>query len=177
MSLSVLPFISYRTVAINRRLRVLWTKIQQNIGVLGTLVQENLTGVRVVRAFAREEYESQKFRRQAEIIYSQEIEANNLLAANSPVMSFALLLAMAAILWYGGRQVIDGTLTQGELAQFLLYLVMLSMPVRMLGWLTTLYSRAMASGKRIYDILDVGFTGQKPPRSQGPVRGRRPGSL
>jgi len=62
-------------------------------------VQENLTGVKVVRAFAREKYESLKFRRQAEIIYIQEIEANNLLAANSPVMSFALLLAMAANLW------------------------------------------------------------------------------
>lgn len=155
MSLSVLPFISYRTVAINRRLRVLWAKVQQNIGVLGTLVQENLTGVKVVRAFAREKYESLKFRRQAEIIYTQEIEANNLLAANSPVMSFALLLAMAAILWYGGRQVINGFLTPGELAQFLFYLVMLSMPVRMLGWLVTLYSRAMASGKRIYDVLDA----------------------
>ena len=61
---------------------------------------------------------------------------------------------MAAILWYGGRQVIAGTLTQGELVQFLLYLVMLSMPVRMLGWLTILFSRAMASGKRIFEIID-----------------------
>ncbi len=117
-------------------------------------MQENLAGARVVRAFAREEFESQKFRRQAEIIYNQEIEANNLLASNSPVMSFALLLAMAAILWYGGRQVVAGALTQGELAQFLLYLVMLSMPVRMLGWLTILFSRAMASGRRIFEILD-----------------------
>ncbi len=91
---------------------------------------------------------------QAEVLYNQEMEVNNLLASNSPVMSFALLLSMAAILWYGGRQVIAGSLTQGELAQFLLYLVMLSMPVRMLGWLTILFSRAMASGKRIYEIID-----------------------
>jgi ATP-binding cassette, subfamily B, bacterial len=154
ISLSVIPFISYRTISINKRLRGLWMKIQQGLGVLGTIVQENLTGARIVRAFSREEYESRKFRRQAEVIYDQEIKVNNLLASNSPVMSFALLLAMAAILWYGGRQVIAGTLTQGELAQFLLYLVMLSMPVRMLGWLTMLFSRAMASGKRIYEIID-----------------------
>jgi ATP-binding cassette subfamily B protein len=120
MSLSVLPFISYRTVAINRRLRILWAKVQQNLGVLGTIIQENLTGTKVVRAFAREDFENQKFHRQAEIICNQEIEANNLLASNSPVMSFALLLAMAAILWYGGRQVITGSLSQVTWCNFTL---------------------------------------------------------
>jgi ATP-binding cassette, subfamily B, bacterial len=154
ISLLVIPFISYRTIVINQKLRLLWMKIQQGLGVLGTIIQENLTGVRVVRAFAREEYESKKFRNQAEFIYNQEITANNLLASNSPLMSFALTLAMAGILWYGGTLVINGTLTTGELAQFLLYLVMLSMPVRMLGWLIILYSRAQASGQRIFEILD-----------------------
>jgi ATP-binding cassette, subfamily B, bacterial len=154
ISLSVLPLISFRTIAINRRLRVLWTQIQQGLGALGTIIQENIVGSRVVRAFASEEFENQKFRRQASIIYDQEITANNLLAANSPLMSFSLLMAMAGILWYGGRQVVAGTLTQGELAQFLFYLVMLDMPVRMLGWLTTLFSRANASGRRVFEILD-----------------------
>jgi ABC-type multidrug transport system fused ATPase/permease subunit len=154
ISLSVLPFISFRTVAINQRLRVLWMKIQQGIGDLGTILQENLTGVRVVRAFAREEFESRKFRSQAEVIYNQEIEANNQLASNSPAMSFALLAAMGVVLWYGGRLVIAGSLTQGELAQFLIYLVMLSTPVYILGWLSILFSRAMASGRRIFEIID-----------------------
>jgi ATP-binding cassette subfamily B protein len=154
ISLSVIPFISFRTVAINQKLRVLWMKIQQGIGDLGTILQENLTGVRVVRAFAREEFESRKFHNQAEVIYNQEIQANNLLASNSPLMSFVLLLAMGFVLWYGGRLVIDGSLTQGELAQFLIYLVMLSTPVYILGWLSILFSRAMASGKRIFEIID-----------------------
>ena len=154
ISLSVLPFICFRTIVTNQRLRVLWMKIQQSLGALETIVQENLAGMRVVRAFAREQFESQKFRRQAEVIYTQEVEANDLLASNSPLMSFALFVAMAAVLWYGGRLVVAGNLTQGELAQFLLYLVMLSMPVRMLGWLTILFSRAMASGRRVFEILD-----------------------
>lgn len=154
ISLSVLPFISFRTVAINQKLRALWMKIQQGVGVLGTIVQENLAGVRVVRAFAREEFESQKFHRQAEVIYNQEIEANSLLASNSPAMSFALLLAMGIVLWYGGRLVVAGALTQGELAQFLIYLVLLSTPVYILGWLSILFSRAMASGRRIFEIID-----------------------
>jgi len=154
ISLSVLPFISFRTVAINQRLRVLWIKIQQGIGDLGTILQENLTGMRVVRAFAREEFESRKFHDQAEVIYNQEIEANNLLASNSPAMSFALLLAMGVVLWFGGRLVIAGSLTQGELAQFLIYLAMLSTPVYILGWLSILFSRAMASGRRIFEVID-----------------------
>ena len=154
ISLSILPLISFRTIVINNKLRIVWAKIQQGLGTLGTIIQENIVGLRVIRAFASEESESQKFRRQASVIYDQEITANNLLAANSPLMSFSLLLAMAGILWYGGRLVVTNVLTQGELAQFLFYLVMLDMPVRMLGWLTTLYSRASASGRRVFEILD-----------------------
>jgi ATP-binding cassette subfamily B protein len=154
LALSVLPFISSRTIVINRQLRALWAKIQQGLGVLETIVQENLAGLRVVRAFGREEFESHKFRRQAEVIYGLEIEANDRLAANSPVMSTALLLSIAGILWYGGRQIVAGTLTTGELVQFLLYLGMFSMPVRIIGWLVTLSSRAIASGRRIFEIID-----------------------
>ncbi len=169
LSLSVLPFISFRTVAISQRLRVMWMKIQQGVGELGSIVQENLVGNRVVRAFASEAYESRKFQRQARVIYNQEIAANNLLAANSPVMSFALLLSMGAILWYGGQQVVGGVLTPGELAQFLLYVVMLGMPVRMLGWLTTLYSRAMSSGQRILEIVDQVSPVQEKPETKDPA--------
>ena len=142
------------TVWASRRLRKLWMSIQQGLGVLGVVIQENLVGHRVVRAFAREKYEEEKFRKQASFIYDREIEANNLLASNSPVMSFALLLAMGAILWYGGRQVAGGQLSAGQLTQFLLYSVMLAGPVRMIGWLTILYSRAMSSGQRVFEVLD-----------------------
>jgi ABC-type multidrug transport system fused ATPase/permease subunit len=163
ISLMVVPFISYRTIVINKKLRIIWMNIQQGLGVLETIVQENLAGLRVVRAFAREHYENQKFRRQAEYIYEQEIQANNLLASNSPLISFAQLLAMAGILWYGGRQVIGGALTTGQLAQFLLYLVMFSGPVRMIGWLVTLFSRSTASGQRIFEIIDqVSPVSEKP---------------
>ena len=88
ISFSVIPFISYRTIAINRKLRILWMKVQQGLGVMGTIIQENLSGIRIVRAFSREDYEKEKFQHQAESIYNQEIEINNLLASNSPVMSF-----------------------------------------------------------------------------------------
>ncbi|HSW57420.1 MAG TPA: ABC transporter ATP-binding protein [Dehalococcoidales bacterium] len=154
ISLSTLPFISYRTIVINNRLKVLWGRVQQGIGNLGNILQENLSGIRIVRAFARERHESHKFEKQAKELYDNEITINNLFAANSPVMNFALVISMAAVIWYGGREVIQGTLTHGQLVQFLLYLVLLSMPIRMLGWLTMLFSRAMVSGKRIFEIID-----------------------
>jgi len=154
ISLCVLPFISFRAVFIGDKLRVISMKIQQGLGVLGTFIQESIVGAKVVRAFAREEYETEKFIRQAKENYNLEIGIAKLLASNSPMMSFALFIAMAGILWYGGRLVITGAMTQGKMAEFLLYVVMLNMPVRMLGWLTQLYSRAMSSGQRVFEVLD-----------------------
>ncbi len=155
ISLCTLPFISYRAVAIGNQLRVSFMKIQQGLGVLGTFIQESIIGAKVVRAFAREDYETEKFMRQAKENYNLEIKVSKLLAVNSPVMSFALYFAMAGILWYGGRLVINGEMTQGQMAEFLLYVVMFNMPMRMLGWLTQLYSRAMSSGQRVFEVLDA----------------------
>jgi ATP-binding cassette subfamily B protein len=154
ISLCVIPFISFRTVIISRKLRIISMKIQQGLGALGSMIQESIVGAKVVRAFVREEFETEKFVRQAEENYNFEIKVSKLLAANSPMMSFALLLAIAGILWYGGRLVITGVITQGQMAEFLLYVVMLNIPVRMLGWLTQLYSRAMSSGQRVFEVLD-----------------------
>ena len=153
--LCTLPFISFRAVVIGDKLRVISMKIQQGLGVMGTFIQESIVGAKVVRAFAGENFETEKFIRQAKENYNWEIKISKLLASNSPVMSFALFFAMAGILWYGGRLVIDGTMTQGRMAEFLLYVVMLNMPVRMLGWLTQLYSRAMSSGQRVFEVLDA----------------------
>ncbi|MFA5308755.1 MAG: ABC transporter ATP-binding protein [Dehalococcoidales bacterium] len=155
ISMCTIPFIAFRAVNIGDQLRAISMKIQQGLGVMGTYIQESIVGARVVRAFAREDFETDRFIRQAKDNYNYEIKIAKLLAVNSPVMSFALLLAMAGILWYGGREVIGGAMTQGQMAEFLLYVVMLNMPVRMLGWLTQLYSRAMSSGQRVFEVLDA----------------------
>ncbi len=154
ISLAVVPFVSIQAVFISQRLRGIYAKIQQGLGVMGTYIQESLVGAKVVRAFAREDFEIERYSRQAEENYRNELKTTRLIAINSPIMNFALLLSLAGILWYGGRLVINGALTPGQMAEFLLYVVMLSMPVRTLGWLTTLYSRAMASGHRVFEVLD-----------------------
>ena len=109
----------------------------------------------MVRAFAREKYEIDKFMKQAKLNYGWDIKISKLWAVNSPLMGFALYLAMAGIIWYGGRLVINGEMTVGTITEFLLYVVMLNMPVRMLGWLAQLFSRAMSSGQRVFEVLDA----------------------
>jgi ATP-binding cassette, subfamily B, bacterial len=163
ISLCVVPFVSFRTIIVGRQLRVLFMKIQQGLGALGTMIQESIVGAKVVRAFAREDHETEKFLKQAKENYGLDIKVSKLLASNSPIMSLALLLAMAGILWYGGRLVVTGVITEGRLAEFLLYAVMLNMPVRMLGWLTQLYSRAMSSGQRVFEVLDEKSSVQERP--------------
>lgn len=155
ISIVTIPFISYRTLAIGKQFRILTMKIQQGLGILGTYIQESIVGAKVVRAFAREKYEIDKFMKQAKQNYDWDIQISKLWAVNSPLMGFALYLAVAAILWYGGRLVIGGEMTTGTMTEFLLYVVMLNMPVRMLGWLAQLYSRAMSSGQRVFEILDA----------------------
>jgi len=154
-SLAFLPAVGFRAVVVGRRLRPIWLKVQQLLGVLGTILEENLTGVRVVKAFSRQKEESEKFEAQAEVLYQEQIGAARQMAFNMPLMVFLVSLPTALILWYGGRQVIDGYLTIGGLTQFILYLGLMAMPVRRLGFLANLVSRTISAGQRIFEILDT----------------------
>jgi len=120
-----------------------------------TVLQEALTGARVVKAFAREDYESAKFRREAEAVFADSYESSRIQAFNSPIITGLWLAAAAATLWVGGWQVSTGQMEVGELTSFLLYLMVLQMPVRALGWIIMILSRANAAGQRIFEILDA----------------------
>ncbi len=155
VSFAVLPLIGFRAVTVSRRLRPIWIGIQQEMANLGTILQENLSGVRVVRAFVQEGRQSAKFAAKAEDIYDLNMAANRQQAFNIPMMSFLLVASSGIILWYGGREVVAGNLSLGELVAFNSYLFMLAMPVRTLGWMVNLFSRAASAGERIFDILDT----------------------
>ena len=155
LSLAFLPAIGWRAVTFSRRLQPIWLKIQQLLGVMGTTLEESLTGIRIVKAFTRQNEESQKFSTQATRLYDQQIDVARQMAFNMPLMVFLVSLPTALILWYGGRQVIDGSLTLGHLTQFTLYLGMLIMPVRRLGFIAGLLSRTISAGQRILEILDT----------------------
>ena len=166
--------IAFRAVIVGKILRPIWLKIQQLIGFLSTTLEENLTGVRIVKSFSRQEEESQKFASDATLLYNEQMHAAREMAFNMPLMVFLISLPTALILWYGGRQVIAGNLTVGGLSQFILYLGMLAMPVRRLGMVTNLISRAISAGQRIMEILDTESPVQEKPGAieLGQLRGQ-----
>jgi ATP-binding cassette subfamily B protein len=150
-----LPPIAWRSVVMTTRLRPIWLRVQDGLARLGTVMQENLTGVRVVKAFSREEHESRKFAVEAGALFRDSYATNRIQAVNSPMLTALWMMATVATIWFGGREIIAGRLEVGELTAFMLYLTLLQMPVRVLGWVVILFARAQSSGERIYEILDA----------------------
>jgi ABC-type multidrug transport system fused ATPase/permease subunit len=155
IGVACMPFIGYLATVVGTRLRPIWTDIQQGIAVLGTTLQENLSGVKVVKAFTQENYESAKFQRQATNLYDDNITASKIRAFNMPLMSFILVFASGIIVWFGGREILADRLTSGELIQFYLYLAMMAMPIRMMGMMVNMVSRGISAGSRIFEVLDT----------------------
>jgi len=163
IGIASMPIIGYMAVVVGTKLRPIWTNIQQGIALLGTILQENLSGVKVVRAFTQEKYESQKFERQATILYDDNIKASKIRAFNMPLMSFILVASSGVIIWFGGKEILAGRLTGGELIQFYLYLAMMAMPIRMMGMMVNMVSRGISAGTRIFEVLDAESAVQEKP--------------
>jgi ABC-type multidrug transport system fused ATPase/permease subunit len=128
--------------------------VQQKMADVATVAEENIVGVHVVKAFAQEEEESQKFRRRSEAVFRRTIDANRQRSLYVPLLAFIPLLAQAAILLVGGWMVVHDQLTVGEFFAFNLYVSMLILPLRMLGMWIGQSQRATASGERIFQVLD-----------------------
>src|SRR4051794_15815381 len=128
--------------------------VQQRMADVATVAEENIVGVHVVKAFAQEQAEQDKFEVRSESVFSQSVRANRQRALYVPVMSFLPLLAQAAVLLVGGRMVAAGSLSVADFVAFNLYLAMLIMPMRMLGMWIGQAQRATASGERIFQVID-----------------------
>jgi ATP-binding cassette subfamily B protein len=128
--------------------------VQQKMADVATVAEENIVGVHVVKSFAQEQAEQDKFEARSEVVFQQSVKANRQRAFYVPVMSFLPLLAQAAVLLVGGRMVADGTLALADFVAFNLYLAMLIMPMRMLGMWIGQAQRATASGERIFQVID-----------------------
>ena len=150
-------------IRMTSQLRPVWMQVQNLQGELGVVLQENLSGMRVVKAFGREEYEARKFNAQAQKLFENSYATNRIQATYSPIINGVWAFAMVATAWYGANQILHGNLKPGDLAVFMLYLTMLQLPVRSLGFITLLWARAGTSGQRIYDILDAESAVQERP--------------
>jgi ATP-binding cassette subfamily B protein len=158
LGLAILAFtipVALLAMDFGRRIRPIWLRVQQMLGVMGTSLEESLAGVSVVKAFSQQKEETRKFSVQAETLYNEQMHAVRLMSINMPTMVLLVGLPVVLILWYGGSQVINGTMTVGEVTQFVLYLGLLMMPIRQLGMMVNLYSRTVSAGQRIVEILDT----------------------
>ncbi|MBN4064263.1 ABC transporter ATP-binding protein [Dehalococcoides mccartyi] len=154
-SLSFVPFMVYRSARMRIQLRTMWRQIQDALGDLTTTMQENLAGIRVVRAFSAQKYEEEKFDVTALEVVELRMSAANAHARGGGFVSFAFLVAWAVVLWVGGEKVIDGEITIGQLTQFFFYLALLRFPVRMIIMIINSTARASSAGGRIFEILDI----------------------
>ncbi len=154
ISLGFMPIVMLQSAIVRLHMRRLWLLVQEMMAELNTVLQENLTGIRVVKSFASEDYEERKFNKHSRDVAETTVKAERIRAANTAFMSFTFMVALGLILWFGGGRVIDGRLTPGELAQFIFYMQILSMPVRMIGWMVNSYARATSAGQRLFEILD-----------------------
>jgi len=155
ISLAFLPFLVVATTRFGRRLQPILRDVQQRIADVTAVAEENVVGSRIVRIFAREEQEMAKFGDRSTAVFEASVTAARLRAVYIPLITFLPNVAIAVLLYYGGRQVIDGQLTLGALVAFYGYLMLLVFPAQVIGWLTGLAQRAIASAQRVYEILDT----------------------
>ena len=182
LALAPAPIVVYTAARYNRLSRPALQEVQQRIAELTAEAEENVSGIRIVKAFAREEHQLHRFQRAVARVFDQSIYSTRLQAFFSPLIGLLPQLGTAAVLLVGGREVINGSLSLGELTAFYTYLVMLAAPMRMLGIALGMSQRAVASGNRLFEILDREPQIQSPPGAPplppggGAVqmRGRRP---
>jgi ABC-type multidrug transport system fused ATPase/permease subunit len=154
ISLIPVPFVVLIAQRYGRRSRPAVQEVQQRIAELTAEVEENISGVRVVKSFAREDRQLERFRFRVGRVFDQAMVSTRLQAYYNPLIGFVPQIGLAAILFFGGRQVINGSLTIGEFTAFYAYLLMLLSPMRTLGISLGMAQRATASGARVFEILD-----------------------
>lgn len=157
------PMLVWRSLYMSRRLRRTWMQVQMETGNMTTVLQENIAGVRLVKSFGAGDLEERKFEERATALADLTYSATRLFASQGSLMTFIFTAAIGAILWFGGREVVAGRLTPGDLAAFIMYMGILMMPVRMIGFLIMTLSRASSAGQRILDVLDAESPVQEKP--------------
>ncbi len=174
--LSLIPLLALigLTTYLGQIVGSLFLKVDQALGDVSSAVQENLTGVQVVRAFAREQFEKDKFAQANRKLYEARVTIVTTWGLFLPTMTILVMAATALILWFGGQMVVRGELTLGEVVAFNAYLLLLGAPVQQLGFVVNSAGEAIAGGQRIFEILDLPEEIKSPadPEPMGALTGR-----
>jgi ATP-binding cassette subfamily B protein len=154
LALLPVPIVVLTAMRYSRRSRPAVQEIQQRLAELTAEAEESISGVRIVKAFAREDYMRARFRHAVGRVFDQNVYSTRLSSFYAPLLGFLPSLGLAVILLVGGRMVIDGGLSLGDFTAFYAYLLMLVAPMRILGTALGMAQRAVASGNRMFEILD-----------------------
>ncbi len=155
VALATIPPLFVLLLRFVRRIGPLFGQVQQILGRLNGVLQEDLSGMRVIRAFSREEYETARYRAINDELLSKNLATIRAFSNNFPFIFFFANLGTLAVVWFGGWQVIGGTLTVGSLVAFNTYLGFLLFPILTIGFQAAGISRAGASALRVFDVLDA----------------------
>jgi ATP-binding cassette subfamily B multidrug efflux pump len=155
LALMPFPILLFATIRFGGTVRPMFKLIQEQMGVLSTTMQESLTGIRVVKAFAREPHELSKFDRDNDEWFDRRYSLIQTWANNWPFFTFLVALSIFFLLWFGGEMALEGTITVGSLFAMISYVLMLAAPVQRLGFLVNLMATAGASSSRVFDIIDT----------------------
>jgi ABC-type multidrug transport system fused ATPase/permease subunit len=158
LGLVTLPFLLVVAVSsgiFSSILRQIWNRVQNGLARLTTVLQENLSGARVVKSFGREDLEIAKFTTEAEALFKDSYASTRLQSFSIPALAGIWMCGMAVTIWIGGHEIVAGRLSQGQLTSFAIYLTLLQMPVRGLGMVVSQMARAYSAGRRIFEILDA----------------------
>ncbi|MGG7579279.1 ABC transporter ATP-binding protein [Rhizobium sp. Nf11,1] len=155
LALSFVPFVGWRSSVTQLRLRATWLDLQERLSVLTRIMEENLGGIRVVRAFAAQEHELSKFEAASKNALALAHQRVGIRVVNTSAMTFSFFAAMGLVLWVGGGKVMSGEITVGTFASFLTFMTILQMPVRQLGLMVNAFARASTCGSRLFNLLDL----------------------
>ncbi|ANM13922.1 multidrug ABC transporter ATP-binding/permease protein (plasmid) [Rhizobium sp. N324] len=155
LALSFVPFVGWRSSVTQLRLRATWLDLQERLSVLTRIMEENLGGIRVVRAFAAQDHEMSKFEAASKNALALAHQRVGIRVINTSAMTFSFFAAMGLVLFVGGGKVMSGEITVGTLASFLTFMTILQMPVRQLGLMVNAFARASTCGSRLFNLLDL----------------------
>ena len=153
LALGALPFLNVAATRFSHRIAPVNLALQEELADVSGVVEESLSGIRVVKGFGAEQQQIRRLQAEADSVLDRSLAAARLRAGFMPLVDFLPTVSMVAILWYGGHQVLEGHLQVGDILAFNLYILMLIWPMRMMGMLVAQASRASAGAGRVHEIL------------------------
>ncbi len=155
LALSFVPLVGIGATVGRLKLRTLWHALQEELGVLTRIMEENLGGIRVVRAFAAQAFEMMRFDAVSSRALAIVHKRIAVFVTSVTTMAFVFFLAMGLVLWVGGQRVIEGHLSLGQLTTMLAFMTIIQQPVRQIAWLVNSIARTSTCGNRLFEILDL----------------------